>query len=444
MVAANVKIIEELKSFLEIVSEEPEIRKLFTESEEDFTRDRKLPLERIAGIIINMPKRSLSIEIQEFFNSLGEESASSTKGAFSLQRTKLQPLFFEIWNQWLVAAFYTHYGDKVKRWRGFRLQAIDGSTAYLLNKPDVVAHFGVQANQFGSIAMARVMQIQDILNDITVRGEIHPIKTSEKAIMANMVSHLYEDSLTMFDRGFPSFALMYLMLNEEENSRHFVMRCTTVFNKEVRQFMLSSKSSKIVEMQATSKAIETLKKQGHIVTFETTIKIRMVKIRLSNGDTEILLTDLYDENLFTLEDLKFLYNLRWGIETTYGKQKNQLQMEQFSGHRVLCIKQDYAAGIFVANVQSLVEKQCENYLININKKRKLEYKINRNLSWASLKFNIVKLFLDNEPEQILLKLQKAFERNIEPIRPGRKLPRVVKGKRMNGKYQTFTNYKRAI
>jgi hypothetical protein len=307
----------------------------------------------------------------------------------------------------------------------------------------VIAHFGVQANQFGSIAMARVMQIQDILNDITVRGEIHPIKTSEKAIMANLVNHLYEDSLTMFDRGFPSFALMYLMLNEEI-SRHFVMRCTTVFNKEVRQFMLSSKNSKVVEIHATSKAIEMLKNQGHIVTSETTIKVRMVKIRLSNGDTEILLTDLYDEKLFTLEDLKYLYGLRWGIETTYGKQKNQLQMEQFSGHRVLCIKQDYAAGILTANVQSLIEKQCEKYLIRINKKRKLEYKINRNVSWAFLKFNIVRLFLDNEPEQILLKLQKAFERNIEPIRPGRKYPRVVKAKRVNGKYQTFTNYKRAI
>ncbi len=443
MVAANVKIIEELKNFLDTISTEPEIRKLFTQSEEDFTRNRKLPMEKIVGIIINMPKRSLSIEIQEFFFSLEQDVKSSTKGAFSLQRTKLQPLFFEVWNAWLVAAFYTHYGAKVKRWRGFRLQAVDGSTAYLLNNPDVVDYFGVQANQFGSIAMARVLQIQDILNDITVRGEIHPIKVSEKAMVANQVSRLYEDSLTMFDRGYPSFALLYLMLNEE-SPRHFVMRCTIGFNKEVTQFMLSSKSSKVVEMHATSNAIETLKKQGYIVTSKTTIKIRMVKIRLSNGETEILLTNLYDEKLFTLQDLKYLYGLRWGIETTYGKQKNQLQMEQFSGHRVICIKQDYAAGIFVANLQSLIEKQCDNYLTLINKKRKHEYKINRNVSWASLKFNIVKLFLDNNPQQTLLKLQKAFERNVEPVRPGRKHPRVVKAKRINGKYQTFTNYKRAI
>ena len=60
MVEANVKIIAELKYFLECVSNYTDIRRLVTESKNDFTRERKLPLERIAGIIINMPKRSLS------------------------------------------------------------------------------------------------------------------------------------------------------------------------------------------------------------------------------------------------------------------------------------------------------------------------------------------------------------------------------------------------
>lgn len=443
MVEANLKIIEELKFFLATVSNDADIRKLVTQAEGDFTRDRKLTMERVVGLIINMPKRSLSIEIQEFFDSLEKDLESSTKGAFSLQRTKLQALFFQVWNKWLVDCFYHYYGTKIKRWRGFRLQAVDGSTAYLINKKEVIEYFGTQDNQHISIPMARVMQIQDILNDITVWGDMGPIKESEQAIIAGQVRNLYEDSLTLFDRGYPSYALMYLLMNEE-TSRHFVMRCKAGFNKEVKQFLLSRKSSKIIELTPTPGAIATLREHGCIVTAKTTIKVRMVKVKLSTGEVEILLTDLYDEKLFTIEDLKYLYGLRWGIETTYGKQKNQQQMEQFSGHRVICIKQDYAAGLFVANLQSLIEKQCENYLQKINAKRKYRYRINRNVSWASLKHNIIKLFLHNEPEEILLQLQKAFERNIEPIRPGRHNPRIRKAKRLNGKYQTFTNYKRAI
>ena len=56
MVEANVRIIEELKYFLEAVSKDSSLRKLVTETEKDFTRARKLPMERIVRLIINMPK----------------------------------------------------------------------------------------------------------------------------------------------------------------------------------------------------------------------------------------------------------------------------------------------------------------------------------------------------------------------------------------------------
>jgi hypothetical protein len=94
MVEANIKIIEELKSFLKLVSSDCDIRKLVTESENDFSRERKLPLERIAGIIINMPKRSLSIEIQEFFESLAKGWESCTKGGVQFAEKQIKAFIF--------------------------------------------------------------------------------------------------------------------------------------------------------------------------------------------------------------------------------------------------------------------------------------------------------------------------------------------------------------
>jgi hypothetical protein len=443
MVEANIKIIAELKFFLESVSSDVRIRKLVIEGKNDFSRERKLPLKRIASIIINMPKRSLSIEIQEFFDNLGEGLESCTKGAFSLQRSKLQPLFFKVWNKWLVDTFYKYYGKHVKRWRGFQLQAVDGTSVYLLNKQEIVNHFGTHNNQHVAVPMARVMQVYDILNDITVWGDIYPIKESEQAIMAKRVWQLSTESITIFDRGFAGYGLMYLMMHEEI-PRHFVIRCKTTFNKEVIEFARSGKRSKTIELRPCYKSIAMLKENGYIVTATTSIKVRMVQVNLPNGEQEILLTNLYDEDLYSIEDIKYLYGLRWGIETAYGKQKNQQQLEQFSGHRVICIKQDYAATLFVANLQSLIEKQCENTVLRINEKRTHKYRINRNVSWAALKHNIVRLFLTEEKDKILIQLQKAFERNVEPVRPGRQYERSKKAKRLTGKYQTFTNYKRAI
>jgi hypothetical protein len=237
--------------------------------------------------------------------------------------------------------------------------------------------------------------------------------------------------------------LMYLMINQE-TPRHFLMRSKVGFNNEVREFMRSGKCSKVVGIRPSLQARKTLREHGYILNLKTTIKVRMVKVKLPNGGIEVLLTNLYDEQLFSTEDLYFLYGLRWGIETAYGKQKNQLQMEQFSGHRVICIRQDYFAGLFVANLQRLIERQSDPYLARLNAARKHNYKINRNVSWASLKHNLVRIFLSDTVEQILINLQKAFERNVEPIRPGRHHPRIKKRKRQHGKYQTFTNYKRAI
>ena len=83
MVSANIKIIEDLKYFLDSVSTDAAIRKLVIQADGDLSRNRKLPLSKLVGLIINMPKRSLSIEIQDFFECL-EQETSVTKGAFSL------------------------------------------------------------------------------------------------------------------------------------------------------------------------------------------------------------------------------------------------------------------------------------------------------------------------------------------------------------------------
>ena len=92
---------------------------------------------------------------------------------------------------------------------------VDGSTAYLIDRKDVVNYFGTQSNQFGQVPMARVMQTYDVLNEIIVTSDIYPIKISEQAIISRQVDNLFSDSITLFDRAFPSYDLMFLMLHQE-------------------------------------------------------------------------------------------------------------------------------------------------------------------------------------------------------------------------------------
>lgn len=446
MVTANVKIMEDLQTYLNMCCEESELRKKFISKASDFSRNRKLPMQRVALMVINFLKRSLNVEIKEFFEkALDECQVSCSKGAFCLQRLKLHPSFFFLWNQILTGSFYEHYNNEVKRWKGFRLLATDGSMIYLLNKPSLRSYFGVQDNQFGDRVMARVVQVEDVLNRITVFGNMVPVSVSEQAVAYQLAESYPPDSLLLFDRNFASYALMYLLINQEQ-SRHFVIRCKTVrsFN-EVTSFLHSHKSSKVVKLYASQTSTRILTELGYKVNSKTAITIRMVKIKLPNGETEMLLTNLIDERMYSVEEIKELYGLRWRIETKYFKQKNQMLLEEFSGHSVCSVQQDYLANVFASNLHSVIEKQCDVHLYLLEEKRKHDYKINQSASLALMKHTIVKLlFRQNEIVMILLALQKAFEKYLEPERKGRISPRIRKNKRRFGRFQTFTNYKRNI
>ena len=324
--------------------------------------------------------------------------------------------------------------------------AVDGSNINVINVPEVVDHFGSADNQFGGTPMGRVMQIHDVLNDLTIWGDIFPINCSENAIIARQISSLPIDSLTLFDRGYPSFSLIYLLANEE-TSRHFLMRCRANFSNEVKGFVASKKKNLITTIYPSLESIKALRIHGYIVTKTTGIEVRMLKVVLPDGEIEVLLTNLYDKKIYSLKKMGKLYFMRWKIEIAYNKQKNQMQMEIFSGHRVICIEQDYAAGLFVANLQSVVEKQCEQQIKTISASRHYDYKINRNIGLASLKTRIIKLFIQSEDKkdtlEIPMELQDLFVKNIEPVRPDRQAPRTL-AKRKPGKYRTFTNYRRAI
>ncbi|MDR2843293.1 MAG: hypothetical protein LBV57_01440 [Candidatus Symbiothrix sp.] len=182
---------------------------------------------------------------------------------------------------------------------------------------------------------------------------------------------------------------------------------------------------------------------GIEINKEATICIRLVKMLLNTGETEILITNLYSTSLYTRADMKEVYHFRWGVETSYGYLKEELLLGQFSGLRCICIEQDFAANLFLYNLQSLIEKQTELYTAAVSRKRKYAYKINKNTSWASLKNRMVQLFLENNSEIMLKELEVLFERYLEPVRPDRKFTRVKK-RPPNGKFYTLTNYKRAL
>jgi hypothetical protein len=79
------------------------------EHAKDFTRRRVLTFNLLVILIVYALKRSLSVELQDFFARFYSGERTCSKQAFCSRRAKLKPVFFHDWNQILVEGFYQQY-----------------------------------------------------------------------------------------------------------------------------------------------------------------------------------------------------------------------------------------------------------------------------------------------------------------------------------------------
>ena len=190
MADSNVAIITELKTFLEQTAGSASERSCYVSSPQDFQRRRVLTFERLAVLIMSSLKRTLNLELLQFFEHF-PSVLSCTKQAFCEQRVKLRPSFFYDWNQVLVQSFYQHYGSKVKTWKNLVVWAVDGSTVALPATEKLRSVFGWASNQSENIenATARICLVSDVLNEIVISGKLHSFFSSEKDECHNRVTH---------------------------------------------------------------------------------------------------------------------------------------------------------------------------------------------------------------------------------------------------------------
>lgn len=435
---SNIRIIEHLKTFLENARKSKE---KYCVNEKSFVRVRLLSFSVVVYMIINLTKKSLSVELDHFFDFLSEGKVAG-KSSFSKARYRLKHQFFMDWNKELVNIYYQEKEDDLKVWEGFKIYGIDGSTMYLLDSKDISEEFGVQKSDGRSVPMARIMACYDVLNDLCISSKISKITTDELSVALEWADTLPENSLSIYDRNFASFILIYVLTLRKKD---FVIRCKTTFNNVVKTFVKSKKHSTIVDIPVTDIARKRCSQElGIVLNSKATVRVRLVAVKLKTGEIEVLITSLMCSKKHPTKSFKALYFMRWGVEVYFDRFKNKFQAECFCGHKAEAIYQEFYAMVFTSNLQSLIINDCEPELKKDNQKRMHEYKINRNVSLGLMKDKIIELFISEEPEEIWGILKTKFLRHTVPIIPERSEPRKKRKSKLKGKYKTVLNYRRAI
>jgi hypothetical protein len=294
MLARNLllKICANLSEFLNkiILSEDFIFR--HRRSQKDFVRERRLPCHNMIFFLMNMIKGSLQDELDYFFKAVQAEEVSArtvTKSALTKARKKLHHQAFIELGRNLVSFFYDHF--PCRKWKGFRILAIDGSTIKVPRTKDCADHFGAWNPAKGEACpLARISTLFDAINGIVVDAVIRPKEQGERSLAAEHMQHVRANDLVLLDRGYPAFWLFALILSRQA---HFCARVKSYW-KEIRKFSNSGKKEGVITLPQSLASIE----QCHFLNLPVSpIKVRAIRVELAGGETGILLTSVMDKDL---------------------------------------------------------------------------------------------------------------------------------------------------
>ncbi|SNT32120.1 Transposase DDE domain-containing protein [Anaerovirgula multivorans] len=366
-----------------------------------FTRKRKLGLLNLIGVMLNFNKRTLQIELDDYFEHvLKDDEIMVSKQAFSKARQNLNPEVFRYLSDGLIEAFYSN--DEFDRVLNYRLLAVDGTCIELPNFQQLRNIFGDVGDVNGTVR-AYASAMFDIENQVIITSEIAGYRVDERTLAKKHLAKLkelgYKNDLLLYDRGYPSRELM--AYHFEENL-HFIMRCKDNFLDKKRVY--EEPRDEIFDFEHDNKIYS----------------VRRVQFMLPSGQLETLVTSLSQEDI---ETLKHLYSLRWGIETEYYTLKHVLQIENFSGYTPLSIEQDFYATIYLSNLASGFIYDAKHAKAPEGKEpKKYNYKVNRNELYGSLKNKLMQIVMLEDPKErvkLFDKVMLKMKRNMVPIRPER-------------------------
>jgi hypothetical protein len=390
---------------------------------QDFTRNRKMPFVTLIIFMLNMVKGSIQTCLDAFFEKTGQGDVHMAEQSFSEARQKLR---WEAFRELFVETVDSIYEGCYETWNGYRLSAIDGSSVQLPDEQALRDYFGTTGGN-NTAATAQASALYDVLNNVLIDARLAPLSTNERKLALLHIDALcklpsFDKECILFDRGYPSFALIETLTG---CGISFVMRVKIGFNTSIDQLKMGDHSV-------------ILQKSGH-----GDIHLRVLKFMLSSGEVETLITDITDKRMKT-NGFKKLYFKRWPVETKYDEIKNKLEVENFSGRTENAVMQDFFITMFMSNIVAIScwEAQAEVDDERELKSNKYSYHVNVSHAIGTLKDRFILALLEPNPHIRRIKVRQILSlmaKHAVPTRPNRSLPRNKSPRRAKFRHNRKSN-----
>jgi len=395
---------------------------------EDFTRERQLTFPVVMLFILQKTAKSIQRHLHEFLNSLaGEELYEPVSaGAWTHARAKLKhTAFVELNSEIVVPTIYQiDQSREVRRWRGHRLLAIDGSLLRLPNHPELFEQFTPVPihSEAGSVAkmypQARISVLYDLLNRVGLDGQLRPSSEGEVGLAIEQLDQAAVNDIIVTDRGYTGYpylsAVSYMGLD-------FVSRCSTGSFVAAQDLFRSNRGmqSVITKIRAAPEQKQHLQDCGR----ELELTVRFISLRLPTGELEVLVTSLLDEQKYPTEEFMQVYGSRYHQETFYFLMKSRLDLENFSGQTSEAIRQDFYSTLLLCNLETILIEPTQKNLTKQSVGHAAPKAVNHAVSYHAIKHRLMELLYSDTPAtEVITQLQTLFRGAPVSQRKNRKEP----------------------
>ena len=396
----------------------------------DFSRKSALTAETVIRLLIGTEGGSLA-------KILHDAGIQATASALSQRRAQIPPEVFRS----VFENFNSSYTDG-DLFRGYKLLAVDGTAVSLPRNPkspSFVQNDGIQ----NGVNQLHVTPLYDILSRTFAAVIIQPEpKKDEIGALVTMLQRndFEEKALIIADRGFESYNLIAHIL-EKPNTDFFIrVKQSRSAMREVAKLPLceldcnisftitttqtnEDKQNGYIHLQVPKKSKANSKTRRGRWDFPSPypMRFRICRFMLDNGEFETVATSL--PRSFSLDDIRELYHLRWGIETSFRDLKYTLGLVNLHGKSDAFAEQEIYASLTVFNFASRV---CNEVVVRQPKNGVYAYKVNFKMAVMLCKEILRTPNADSE------KLLEEIARHTVPIRPDRQDERNLKVKGFAG------------
>ena len=398
----------------------------------NFSRNRVLTMETIIHLLLSMQGGSLKKELYD-------AGIEVTASAFVQQRNKLPHSVLEN-----VFENFNEMCNDVKKYKGYRVLAIDGTTINMARNPKSDSFMQNNSHPKGYNQL-HVNPLYDVLNKTYQHCIIQPQpQMDEVGCLAFYLSwyDFQEKTLIVADRGYESYNTFahflehpnvdFLIRVKQDRSamREIGKLPMTELDVDV-SFTITTTQTK-EDKENNYILVQTRKNEDKVYSSKTRagrwdfpspypMKFRVVRILLDTGEYETLATSL--PRSFTPTEIKELYHARWGIETSFRELKYGMGLVNLHGKKDEFVKQEIFSAMIMMNfcnriVNEIVIKQKQE---NIH-----EYKINMKMA-----IYLCRQFFRTQNADSG-KLLKDISKYLEPIRLDRRDTRNIKAKSFVG------------